>query len=224
MRTIWRQAALLVTAASFILTVSGCGKRPADTTKAIETKAEGKREEPFRNPANEKVLFSFEKDTQGWYMPEWALEKEDYVTKSVEVSKGHAREGASSLKLEADFPGKVWAGSLIEIMEPFDFTPYKRVSCDIYLPEDAPEGLKAKIILSVGPSWHFTEMASAIFLLPGKWTTVSASLEPGTGDWKMTEVDAKFRKDVRKIAVRVESNKGPVYKGPIFIDNIRVAE
>ena len=31
--------------------------------------------------AEDKVLFGFEKDTQGWAVPEWALEKEDCVAK-----------------------------------------------------------------------------------------------------------------------------------------------
>jgi len=223
-RTTWQGTILIAVLVPFIFAGTGCAKRPADTGKAPEVKVEAPRQEPFRNPPNEKVLFSFEKDAEGWSVPEWTLETEDHVAKAVGVSKEHAREGASSLKVEAAFPGKIWTGSLVEIMENFDFTPYKKVACDIYLPKEAPEGLKAKIILTVGPNWRFTEMANAIFLVPGKWTTVSASLEPGTGDWKMTEVDDKFRKDVRKFAVRVESNKGPVYKGPVFIDNIRVAE
>ena len=40
--------------------------------------------------AEEKVLFSFEKDTQGWEIPEWALELQDHVAKSIEASKDFA--------------------------------------------------------------------------------------------------------------------------------------
>jgi hypothetical protein len=40
-------------------------------------------------------------------------------------------------------------------------------------------------------------------------------------DWKRTKVDKEFKADVRKVAVRIESNKTP-YTGPIYIDDIRV--
>ncbi len=177
---------------------------------------------PAKRP--EKVLYGFENGTQYWEIPDWAKEKTDHVAKSVEASKDYASEGASSLKVMADFPGKIWSAALIEYEEYLDWTPYKAVSYDILVPKEAPEGLKAKIILTVGEDWRFTEMTRVAFLIPGKWTTVSASLEPGTTDWKMTAVDDNFRKDVRKIAVRTESNKSPVYSGPIYIDNFRLTE
>lgn len=174
--------------------------------------------------AEEKVLFGFEKDTQGWEIPEWAIEQEDYVAKSVEVSKDAAKEGKSSLKMTASFPGKMWTAALTEDFEYFDWTPYKSVSVDIYIPKEAPVGLKAKIILTVGENWKFTEMSRSIALVPGEWVTISANLLPGSEDWKRTVVDEQFRKDVRKISVRVESNRKPEYDGPIYIDNIKLVK
>jgi len=172
--------------------------------------------------AEEKVLFSFEKDTQGWEIPEWAIEQEDHVAKSVESSKDFAKEGKGALKVIAAFPGKVWSAALVEDFEYFDWTPYKAISVDVYIPKDAPIGLKAKIILTVGESWKFTEMARSVALVPGEWVTITANLMPGSEDWKRTVVDDNFRKDVRKIAIRVESNKKPKYDGPIYIDNVRL--
>lgn len=170
----------------------------------------------------EKVLFSFEKDTQGWEIPEWAIEQEDHVAKTVESSKDVGKEGAGSLKVMAAFPGKLWTAALVEDFEYFDWTPYKEIAADIYIPKEAPIGLKAKIILTVGENWKFTEMARSVALVPGEWVTVSANLLPGSEDWKRTTVDDNFRKDVRKIAIRVESNKKPEYSGPIYIDNVRL--
>ena len=174
--------------------------------------------------AEEKVLFSFEKDAQGWEIPEWALEQEDHVAKSVEVSGDVAKDGEKSLKVVAAFPGKAWTAALIENFEYFDWTPYKEVSCDIYVPKDTPVGLKAKIILTVGENWKWTEMARSVALVPGEWVTVTANLLPGSEDWKKTVVDEEFRKDVRKFAIRVESNKKPEYTGPFYIDNIRLTK
>jgi hypothetical protein len=170
--------------------------------------------------AEDKVLFSYEKDTQGWEIPEWALEQEDHVAKSVEVSKDFAKNGASSLKVMANFPGKVWTSALVEDFEYFDWTPYKAISVDVYIPAEAPVGLRSKIILTVGENWKWTEMSRGVPLIPGQWVTVTANLSPGSEDWKKTVVDDNFRKDVRKLAVRVESNKQPVYNGPIYIDNV----
>ncbi len=173
--------------------------------------------------SEEKVLFGFEKDAQGWEVPEWALEQQDYVAKTVEVSKDVAKEGKQSLKITSAFPGKTWTAALVEDFEYFDWTPYKAISADVYIPKEAPIGLKSKIILTVGESWKFIEMARSIALVPGEWVTISANLLPGSEDWKKVVVDENFRKDVRKIAIRVESNKKPEYKGPIYIDNIKLA-
>ena len=172
--------------------------------------------------AEDKVIFGFEKDTQGWEIPDWALEQEDHVAKSIEASKDVAGEGKGSLKVMTVFPGNMWTAALIEDFEYFDWTPYKGIACDIYVPKDAPTGLKGKIILTVGENWKFTEMARSVPLVPGQWTTVSANLSPGSEDWKKTTVDDAFRKDVRKVAIRVESNKKPVYTGPVYVDNIRL--
>lgn len=172
--------------------------------------------------ADEKVIFGFEKNTQGWEIPEWALEQQDHVAKTLDISKDAAKEGESSLKVMVDFPGKMWTAAVIEDFEYFDWTPYKEVACDIYVPKEAPAGMKAKIILTVGENWKFTEMSRSIPLVPGEWVTISANLLSGSEDWKRTVVDETFRQDVRKIAIRVESNKQPVYNGPIYIDNFRV--
>ena len=174
--------------------------------------------------AEDKVVFGFEKDTQGFEIPEWAMEQEDYVAKNIEVSKDVASEGKQSLKLDCAFPGKVWTAALAEDFEYFDWTPYKAISVDIYIPKTAPIGLKGKIVLTVGENWKFIEAAKSTQLIPGEWITVSAGLAPGSEDWKKTIVDDNFRKDVRKLAVRVESNKKPEYTGPIYIDNVRLTK
>lgn len=174
--------------------------------------------------ADEKVIFGFEKDTQGWEIPEWALEQEDHVGKVISVSKDVAKEGKGSLKIETAFPGKLWTAAIVEDFEYFDWTPYKAISADIYIPKEAPVGLKAKMILTVGESWKFIEMARSTALVPGEWVTITANLLPGSEDWKRTTVDDNFRKDVRKVAVRVESNKKPEYTGSIYVDNIRLTK
>jgi hypothetical protein len=202
------------------LAMAGLVSLPA-WSQGEEWAAPAEGEAPKAAP-EEKVLFSFEKDTQGWEVPEWALEQQDYVGKSVEASSDFSKTGDKSLKLIANFPGKVWTAAIAEDFEYFDWTPYKEIACDVYIPKEAPTGLKAKLILTVGENWKFTEMSRSIPLVPGEWVTISASLVPGSEDWKKTVVDDDFRKDVRKLAVRIESNRQPVYDGPIYLDDFRV--
>lgn len=174
--------------------------------------------------AAETVLFGFEKDTQGWEVPDWALEKEDHVAESMAVSNKYANEGTSALEIMANFPGGSWTGAYVEIQEYFDWSKYSTLSVDVYIPENAPPGLKAKFILTVGDSWEWTEMSRGIMLVPGKWTTIKVNLKPGSLDFRKGIKDDTFRQDIRKLGFRVESNMKPAYKGPIYIDNIKLSE
>ncbi|HTY45942.1 MAG TPA: hypothetical protein VMD52_08140 [Patescibacteria group bacterium] len=175
-----------------------------------------------RASAAETVLFGFEKDVSGWEIPDWAMEKEDYVAKKIAVDSTYADEGKSSLKMDVKFPGGKWTAAYVEIQQYFDWSAYSAVSVDVYLPPTAPTGLKSKLILTVGESWLWVEMARSTPLEPGKWTTVTANLLSGSTDFRAT-VDEAFRKDVRKLGVRIESNMKPAYEGQVFIDNLRLA-
>ncbi|MDD5439196.1 MAG: hypothetical protein PHS37_03325 [Candidatus Omnitrophica bacterium] len=223
-------------------TVAGCGKKteqPKAVTAAPKTEVAptaAPKMETGESPAQasapvlskpiteEKTLFSFENGNDGFEIPSWAEETPDIVGKSVTLSKSYASNGKQSLCLVADFPGKIWTSALIELEQYIDLNPYRQIAVDVYLPENAPLGLKAKIILTIGEDWTWTEMVRNVPLEPGKWVTIAASLEDGSLDWKRAEVNAAFRQDIRKIVVRVESNKRPEYSGPVYIDNIRVGK
>ncbi len=168
----------------------------------------------------EKTVFGFEKNVQGWGIPDWALEKEDHRAQSVAVSDKFSTEGRSSMEVMADFTGGKWAAAYVEIEKDFDWSLYKTISVDVYLPKEAPLGLEARFILTVGDGYTWTEMNSSAKLIPGEWTTVSADIAAGSTDWKRTEVTDKFAADVRKVGVRIESKR--IYAGPIYIDNIRL--
>jgi hypothetical protein len=170
----------------------------------------------------EKLLFGFEENTPFWEIPDWCFEKDDYVGENIAFSNRYAKEGQASLELLADFPGQRWSAAYLEVQEYFDWTPYQSICADVFLPAQAPYGLKAKLILTVGEDWTWTEMSRLTRLTPGEWTNISASIIPGSTDWRRTEVTDEFRADVRKLGIRVESNMRPVYKGPIYIDNVRL--
>ena len=89
-----------------------------------------------------------------------------------------------------------------------DWSAFQAIAVDVYLPDRAPEGLKGRIILTVGDKWQWTEQNRAVDLKPGTWTTLKANFAPGSVDWKFFP-DEAFRHDIKKLGVRIESNKGP---------------
>lgn len=168
------------------------------------------------------VIFDFEAGLQEWNIPDWAKESTDDVGKILSTSDEVASHGKGSLQLLADFPGERWTGSYVEVMmHVTDWSKFGSLSMDVYLPASAPKGLGGRIILTVGEAWTWTEMNRTIALEPGRWTTMTANLKPGSLDWKFFPEET-FRTDIRKVGLRIESNKGPVYSGPVYLDHIRL--
>ncbi len=174
--------------------------------------------------SGEIVLYSFEKDPQGWEVPDWTLEKSDYVGEEVSISEFYVSDGKYSLELRADFPGgSDWRGAYAECTTGVsDWSIYDKLSADIYLPKETPHGLRARIILTVGDDWTWTEMNKSVSLVPGEWTIIKVDLSSDSLDWRRFVTD-EFRKDVKKVGIRVESNGGVDYKGSIYIDNIKLS-
>jgi hypothetical protein len=170
------------------------------------------------------IVYDFEAGTQDWQIPDWAKESEDDVGRVLSASEEFASHGRSSLQLLTDFPGGRWTGAYVEVLMPVtDWGQFGTVSVDVYLPSSAPAGLESRFILTVGEKWEWTEMNKGVVLEPGKWTTITAHLKPGSLDWKFFPDDT-FRRDIRKLGVRVESNSKPVYSGPVYFDNIRLGQ
>lgn len=174
--------------------------------------------------AAEIVIYGFEGSPEGWVIPDWAKTSPDYVGKELTVSTESASEGKSALEVGADFPGGKWTGVYVERqVEVTDWSQFSGVSADVYLPPEAPKDLKARVILTIGDDWVWTEMNRGLALMPGKWTTITANLKPGSTDWKFFP-DDQFRKNIRKLGIRIESDQAAVYNGPVYIDNVRLAE
>ena len=172
--------------------------------------------------AAELVIYDFENGLQEWAIPDWAKESEDDVGRVLSTSSEVASHGKGSMQLLADFPGAKWTGAYVEVMmNVTDWSQFGSLSVDAYVPPNAPAGLQGRIILTVGDTWQWTEMNRPIKLEPGKWITLTTNLKPGSLDWKFFPTEV-FRKDIRKVGFRVESDKKPTYSGPIYLDNIRL--
>lgn len=182
--------------------------------------------------AEEKVLFSFEDGTtQGFGVAEWALGDDLNALDSVGVSEKYALDGKYSLEAMCTFRGGKWMGAPVELIEDFDWTPYNTASVAIYLPADAPEGLKAQICLNIrgDADWPWYETIPPVALAPGKWTVVTAKMKPGESNFKKdpktgAAFSAESKQNIAKFYVRVVSDKKPVYQGPVYIDKITLSE
>ncbi len=173
--------------------------------------------------AAEIVIFGFEGSLEDWAIPEWAKLSSDYGGEDLVVSDQLAKEGTHALELRTTFPGGCWTGAYVErLLEVTDWSAFGRLSASVYLPPEAPQGLRGRVILTVGDQWRWTEMNRGVLLTPGAWTNISVNLKPGSMDWSFFPDDA-FRKDVRKLGLRIEANPVP-YSGSVFIDDVRLAE
>jgi hypothetical protein len=195
-------------------------KAPTETPQSAE--AVPQRIPLKIGPQESKTLYDFELSEDGWEIPSWELDKPDHVARSLAITDSFSSKGSRGLELVAEFPGSQWTAALIEVQQYLDLRGYDSILVDIYLPAGCPEGLRTKLILTVGDDWRFVEMSRSVRLIPGEWTTISADVSEGSGDWKRTVVDDFFKEDIRKIAVRIESNRKPAYSGPIYIDNLRL--
>ncbi|MBF0252829.1 MAG: hypothetical protein HQL29_03340 [Candidatus Omnitrophica bacterium] len=185
--------------------------------------------------AETPIRFDFEKDTQGWMIPDWALYQNDVVGESVSISSEHFSSGKSSLALKCAFPGDSWAAAIVEYQEDLkiNLEGYKSISVDIYLPEDAPSGeMAAKIILTIDKTDQWIESRDVVRLNIGKWVTVKVPLDMSEkGEmwaWKCNKGEECVignLSEIKKIAVRIEydvstAKSGPPYNGAVYIDNV----
>jgi hypothetical protein len=175
--------------------------------------------------SKEIALYNFEHDPQGWEIPDWALAKKDHVAETIGISEFQAADGKCALEVGVDFPGGPgWKGAYVErVVDVNDWSIFNYISVAIFLPKDAPRGLRARMILSVGEEWKWTEMNKAFPLIPGEWVTIKALLTAESMDWRRFITDA-FRTDIKKIGIRIESNGNIAYKGPVYIDSVKLSE
>ena len=171
------------------------------------------------------ALYSFEKDPQGWEIPDWAFAKPDYIAKQIGISEFHSSDGKYALEVDTEFTGGTkWEAAYVErLIDVTDWSPFGFLSIDIFLPKEGPRGLRARIILTVGEEWKWIEMNKTIPISPGEWTVIKIDLTPNSMGWRKF-IDDSFRSDVRKLGIRIESNGKIAYKGPIYIDNVKLSD
>lgn len=183
--------------------------------------------------AVEQVNFNFETSQDEWYIPDWAVEQRDCVGKSLSVSSAKSSSGEKALEVMCDFPGDVWAAAIVDVETDLDLTGYTQISADILVPEEANSDLYlGRFIITAGPNWSFIESRNKVVLTPGKWTTITASFdqteETEKSHWRFRKEKGGIlqnKRDVKRIAIRIEYNANPwqagkPYTGPVYVDNV----
>ncbi len=156
---------------------------------------------------SEAVLYGFEEDLQDWFkINEWGSGLE--VTRSDE----RASEGDYALKLATQYEGAGWQEAGVGVALGLEdwAGPYKRVSVDIYAPEDLPGGYIVQIYTLTGGSWSWTQSPN-FTLSPGSWNTFTVDL-----------VDMGDVANMQRFGIKIGSSDAP-YEGAFYIDNVAVA-
>ncbi|MDP8259011.1 MAG: hypothetical protein P9L90_06295, partial [Candidatus Aadella gelida] len=160
-----------------------------------------------------------------WKIPEWSESKSNYSSPILAVDENFSYKGISNFKLNLSFSGDEWNAGIVEANGIFDLTLHKTMEFEVYLPENAPKkGLMVRVAIVSGDDYKWFEMGVPVEIKAGKRTTVRANFKNGNYEWKsaksMRRMSDRIKSDIKKIAIRVESNYAR-YKGPVYVDNIR---
>ena len=77
---------------------------------------------------NVSVLFDFEYDSESWEIPDWAMDKSDYIATGLNHVTGLGSTGKGSLEIQTDFPGSFWSGAIIELAQYISFEGFEKIS------------------------------------------------------------------------------------------------
>ena len=130
--------------------------------------------------------------------------------KSVAADTALASDGTTSLTLSASYTGGSWqeAGAFVQPENGADWSQYRTISMDVYVPEGANDFL-AQVYTKTGDDWTWTNSAD-ITLTPGDWNPVRVPLS-ALGDVR----------SVHEFGIKIGSSTA-VYDGTFNIDNVRL--
>ncbi|MEZ0536284.1 glycosyl hydrolase [Caldicellulosiruptoraceae bacterium PP1] len=178
---------------------------------------------------NKDIIYDFEKDTMGWSKA-WggAFDSEKIVP--VEYSNDlKTKNNVGSLKVYTNYSGGDWEEANISVTfkkdgSKFDLSKYKKIEYDVYLPD--PNNWSKDGILKIGSA------------LNNKWADIGDFVDyvvPEIKDKKTINgveyavihrvdqfKDGVDRANSTNLVIRFGSWK-LIYKGPIYIDNIKVS-
>jgi len=107
----------------------------------------------------------------------WRFDTEIAPKTKAAYSSEVASEGQQSLRIEAGFPGEVCMFRALD-EEIFNAGEYQLLTCDVFVPKEAPANLRAMIYLRDRElNWYQQLLDDP--LRPGDWTRLALDLRPG---------------------------------------------
>jgi len=168
-----------------------------------------------------RLLDSFETDVSAgrWSEAGWADASRgaDGSTLLTRRAAAGATEGGWALSVPVRFAGQGYAQAYVGRAARFSFRGSARLVADVTLPSGAPPGLRAKLILFLGPDARWTEPPEVAALAPG--ATVQVSL-PLAGAFDPAPERAAYG-DVRGYGLKIEGS-GLTWDGALGLDRVRL--
>ena len=157
-----------------------------------------------------EILYDFEIDKEGWQL---STEEGNEGGLSVFRSAEKASQGQSSLQLNVQFPGGgQWKRSAImKGLTNTDWSGYKEISFDVYLPEGA--SYFQIEVYSKSEMWIMTQWPGSgapVYLSPGQWNSITVPLD------RLGDVQA-----FREIGIMIGTSE-TLFEGAVYIDRICV--
>jgi hypothetical protein len=171
--------------------------------------------------ARAATLDSFEDaaDVAAWRAADWAEATLDASGAAVTLGTGAAgaTDGGAALEVPVRFLGQGYAQGFVSREAQLSFAGKAALAADVTLPAGAPAGMRAKLVLFLGPNMAWTEPADSTPLSPGATVRVGLPLA-GAFD---PAPDRALLKDVRGYGVKIEG-QSVTFQGQVAIDRVRL--
>ena len=163
------------------------------------------------------ALFDF--DEQLWMSSQWRVSVEGKKEALLKPRPFPGR-GGRVMTVQADFPGAVTA----RVRDTFDWPQADRLSFEVYVPADAPEGVQLVVYVKDSELRWYQTLVKAWAFEPGKWSHVGIDISDHSRSWECRGHSRPWngyvRRGLRELGLRFFSRQA--YRGPIHFDNVAV--
>lgn len=187
--------------------------------------------QPLAGKTEAVTLYTFNRDTEGWQMPDWPNGNRDpngvlYKPKQVGYPTATDENNKSALYVPVNLVSGKPSQAFVGTAPGTDWSLIDAISVDVYLPKDAPQGLDATLYF-MGNGWQWMLQKKDYILRPGEWTRIEAPLAGFQTDdaWDKTEQEIKAAlTNVIEFGVRISNGKdgSSAYLGPVYLTRFRV--
>ena len=163
----------------------------------------------------QEPAYDFERTAAGW-------DTDEAERPALKLSAAHASRGTRSLMLDEG----LLAVRRFRCVRPQDWTRARTLTYDVYVPTDAPRTVQTAVYVA-DSEHHWYQAMGEGFLTPGRWTHVRIEIAAEPGRWRpighQRPWEPAARGDIAEFGIKV-FGYGVDYRGPVWIDNVRVEQ